>query len=133
MSRHSGAPQERPLHWVGSAKKDFLDFPAAVQRNMGYALGLSQIGGKHPRAKPWKGMGTGVFEIVEDDDGNTFRTLYTVRFAKAVYVLHAFQKKSKSGIKTPREDIELAARRLHSAQRHYEDLYENEFSDRGQA
>ncbi|WP_246198126.1 type II toxin-antitoxin system RelE/ParE family toxin [Solidesulfovibrio aerotolerans] len=73
-------------------------------------------------------MGTGVFEIVEDDDGDTFRTLYTVRFAQAVYVLHAFQKKSKSGIKTPREDIELAARRLRSAGQHYASIHQNDLS-----
>lgn len=82
-------------------------------------MGLAQLGGKHPRAKPWKGLGTGVFEIVEDDDGDTYRVVYTVRFAKAVYVLHAFQKKSKTGVKTPRDDVDLIAKRLRSAAEHY--------------
>jgi phage-related protein len=87
---------------------------------MGYALGLAQLGGKHPHAKPWKGEGGGVFEIVEDHRGDTFRAVYTVRFADVVYVLHAFQKKSKTGIKTPQEDVSLVAERLKRAQQDYE-------------
>ena len=88
---------------------------------MGYALRLAQLTAKHPHAKPWKGEGSGVFEIVEDHRGDTFRAVYTVRFAGAVYVLHAFQKKSKSGIKTPQEDLKLIAQRLKHAQQDYED------------
>lgn len=95
--------REKPLHWVASAKKDYLAFPTDVQDEMGYALGLAQLGAKHPKAKPWKGEGPGVFEIVEDHRGDTFRAVYTVRFADVVYVLHAFQKKSKTGIKTPQD------------------------------
>ena len=125
MTRKSPPSRERPVHWVGSAKKDFLEFPTPVQREMGYALGLAQIGGKHPQAKPWKGLGSGIFEMLSDDDGNTFRTVYAVRFAKAVYVLHAFQKKSKSGIKTPQEDAHLIASRLQSARDHHKRLYSN--------
>ena len=125
MTRKPPPSREKPVHWVGSAKKDFLEFPIPVQREMGYALGLAQIGGKHPRVKPWKGLGTGVFEMLSDDDGNTFRTVYAVRFAKAVYVLHAFQKKSKSGIKTPQEDADLIASRLQSAREHHKRLYAN--------
>lgn len=125
MTRRPLPSREKPVHWVGSAKKDFLEFPIPVQREVGYALGLAQIGGKHPRAKPWKGLGTGVFEVVCDDDGNTFRTVYAVRFANAVYVLHAFQKKSKSGIKTPQEDADLIASRLQSARDHHKRLYSN--------
>jgi phage-related protein len=87
---------------------------------MGYALGLAQLGGKHPKAKPWKGEGAGVFEIVEDHRGDTYRAVYTVRFADVVYVLHAFQKKSKSGIKTPQEDVKLIAERLKRAQADYD-------------
>ena len=94
-------PKEKPLHWVGSAKKDYQSFPSEVQDDMGYALSLAQLGGKHPHSKPWKGEGGGVFEIVEDHRGDTYRAVYTVRFADVVYVLHAFQKKSKTGIKTP--------------------------------
>jgi phage-related protein len=87
---------------------------------MGYALGLAQLGGKHLHVKPWKGEGGGVFEIVEDHRGDTFRAVYTVRFADVVYVLHAFQKKSKTGIKTPQEDVSLVAERLKRAQQDYE-------------
>lgn len=112
--------QEKPLHWVGSAKKDYQLFPSEVQDDMGYALGLAQLGGKHPHAKPWKREGGGVFEIVEDHRGDTYRAVYTVRFAEVVYVLHAFQKKSKAGIKTPQEDVNLIGERLKRAQQDYE-------------
>ncbi len=112
--------REKPLYWVASAKKDYQTFPIEVQNDMGYALGLAQLGGKHPKSKPWKGEGTGVFELVEDYRGNTYRAVYTVRFAEVVYVLHAFQKKSKSGIKTPQEDVRLIAERLKRAQADYE-------------
>jgi phage-related protein len=87
---------------------------------MGYALGLAQLGSRHPHAKPWKGEGPGVIEIVEDHRGDTYRAIYTVRFAHAVYVLHAFQKKTKSGIKTPQEDVKLIGQRLKRAQIDYE-------------
>lgn len=111
---------EKPLDWVGSAKKDFLAFPEAVKDEMGNALGLAQFGGKHPAAKPWKGQGTGVFEVVENHDGGTYRAVYTVRFKEVVYVLHAFQKKSPKGIGTARADIDLIERRLKVAQQDYE-------------
>ena len=114
------AQGERPLDWVGSSKKDFLAFPEPVKDEMGSALGLAQFGGKHPKAKPWKGQGPGVFEIVEDHRGDTYRAIYTVRFAEVVYVLHAFQKKSPKGIKTARADVELIRQRLGIAQRDYE-------------
>jgi len=80
----------------------------------------TQINAKHPKAKPWKGDGQGVFEIVEDYRGDTYRAVYTVRFVGVVYVLHAFQKKSKTGIKTPQPDINLIAERLKRAQADYE-------------
>ena len=111
---------EKPLHWVGSAKKDYLAFPIEVQSEMGYALGLAQLGAKHPNAKPWKGEGPGVFEIVEDYRGDTYRAVYTVRFAGAVYVLHAFQKKSTQGIRTPLADVRMISKRLKRAQADYE-------------
>ena len=117
------ASGERPLDWVGSSKKDFLSFPARVQDEMGNALGLAQFGGKHPSAKPWKGQGAGVFEIVEDHDGDTYRAIYTVRFREAVYVLHAFQKKSSTGIRTAQLDVEMVERRLKAAQWDYEAGY----------
>ncbi len=114
---------ERPLDWVGSSKKDFLGFPKPVKDEMGSALGLAQFGGKHPMAKPWKGQGSGVFELVEDHDGDTYRAVYTVRFKKVVYVLHAFQKKSPKGIKTAQVDVDLVERRLKVAQQDYEARY----------
>ena len=87
---------------------------------MGYALGVAQLGGKHPHAKPWKGEGPGVFEIVEDHRGDTYRAVYTVQFAEVVYVLHAFQKKSKAGIKTPQDEVKLIGERLKRAQQDFE-------------
>ena len=91
------APEEKPLHWVGSSKRDFLSFPATATEDMGNALGVAQFGGTAPTAKPWKGLGPGVLEIVESHDGNAYRAVYTVRFEKAVYVLHAFQKARTAG------------------------------------
>ena len=87
---------EKPLHWVGSSKKDLLALPADVVDDFGYALGAVQLGATPPQAKAWKGEGSGVWELVENHRGDTFRAVYTVRFAKAAYVLHCFQKKSPS-------------------------------------
>ena len=114
---------EKPLDWVGSSKRDFLGFPEPVKDEMGNALGLAQFGGKHPSAKPWKGRGPGVLELVDDHHGNTYRAVYTVRFRDVVYVLHAFQKKSPKGIKTARVDVDLVERRLKTAQQDYEAHY----------
>lgn len=114
---------EKPLDWVGSSKQDLLDFPVSVRREIGNALGVAQFGGKHPKAKPWKGQGPGVFEVVDDFDSDTYRAVYTVRFRQVVYVLHAFQKKSPRGIRTARTDIEIIARRLKVAQQVYEARY----------
>lgn len=114
---------EKPLDWMGSSKKDFLGFPEPVKDEMGNALGLAQFGGKHPSAKPWKGQGAGVFEVVEDYAGDTYRAVYTVRFKEVVYVLHAFQKKSPKRIKTAQIDIDLVERRLKAAQQDYEARY----------
>lgn len=102
----------RPLFWEGSAKKDFKAFPVPVQKDMGVALFIAQLGHTTPSAKPWKGLGTGVFELVEDHRGDTFRAVYVVNVADAVHVLHAFQKKSKTGIATPQPDVDLIAKRL---------------------
>lgn len=121
MARRPVPSGEKPLYWLGSSKRDFLAFPAKVQSDMGYALGLAQLGSKHPRAKPWKGEGPGVFEVVESHDGDAFRAIYTVRFEGAVYVLHAFQKKSPSGIRTAAGDVELVRERLRRAREDYED------------
>lgn len=114
---------ERPLDWVGSSKRDFLSFPEPVKDEMGNALGLAQLGWKHPSAKPWKGRGPGLLELVENHDGNTYRAIYTVRFKEVVYVLHAFQKKSPKGIKTAKFDIDLIERRMKTAQQDYEASY----------
>ena len=116
-------PQEKPLHWIGAAKKDLLAFPGEAMDDFGYALGVAQLGGMPPSAKPWKGEGPGVFEIVEDHRGDTYRVAYTVRFAKAVYVLHCFQKKSPSGIRTAKNDVDLIHERLKTAQADYEARY----------
>ena len=97
-----------------------MGFPEAVIDEIGTALSVAQFGGKHPNSKPWRGEGPGVFELVEDHRGDTYRAVYTVKFESAVYVLHAFQKKSKSGIKTARKDVELIARRLNEARADYE-------------
>ena len=93
---------------------------------MGNALGIAQFGGTAPTAKPWKGLGPGVLEIVESHDGNAYRAVYTVRFEKAVYVLHAFQKKSPSGIRTAKRDVDLVAERLKTAARDHEEHYGKE-------
>jgi len=111
---------EKPVRWVGSSKSDFLTFPEEVVSEMGYALGVAQLGGKHPAAKPWKGEGPGVFEVVERHDGDAYRAVYTVRFEGVVYVLHAFQKKSPSGVRTAKTDIDLMSERLKRAREHYQ-------------
>ena len=122
MARTPLSP-EKPLHWIGSAKKDLLAFPETVVGDFGYALGVVQLGGVPPSAKPWKGEGPGVFELVEDHRGDTWRVAYTVRFEKAVYVLHCFQKKSPSGVRTARTDVELIHERLKTARADYEVRY----------
>jgi phage-related protein len=99
---------------------------AGVVDDIGYALGVAQFGGYPPSAKPWKGLGPGVLEIVEDDDSGAYRALYTVRFRKAIYVLHAFQKKSPSGVRTARTDVELIGERLRAAKEDYEARYGKE-------
>jgi phage-related protein len=124
MARAQSATGEKPLFWVGSAKRDLLLFPEPVKDDIGVALSLAQFGGKHPNAKPWRGEGAGVFEVVEDNRGNAYRAVYTVRFEGAVYVLHAFQKKSPSGIRTARTDAELIHKRLSTARMDYEARHE---------
>jgi len=89
-----------------------MKFPAEVRQEMGYALYIAQIGGTYYSSKPFKGYGSGVYEIVSGYDTNTYRSVYTVQFKESVYVLHAFQKKSKSGIKTPKEELEVIKERL---------------------
>lgn len=105
----------RPLLWVGSSKRDYRDFPVRVQECLGFELFLAQTGQHPPSENPLKGLDGGTVELVEDFDGDTYRAVYTVRFAEAVYVLHAFKKKSKRGIATPKGDIDLIKRRLRDA------------------
>jgi phage-related protein len=105
----------KPVVWVGDSLRVLRSFPAGVQDEVGYALFLAQRGGKHIAAKPLKGLGAGVVEVVADHRGDTFRAVYTVRLADCVYVLHAFQKKSKHGIATPQAEIDLIERRLKQA------------------
>jgi phage-related protein len=111
-------PPLKPLIWIGSSRKDLRAFPEPVQDRMGYALYVAQRGGKHRDAKTLSGFGgAGVAEVVTDFRGDTFRAVYTLRYANAVYVLHAFQKKSKTGRETPRRDIELVKQRLREAEK----------------
>ncbi|RWZ84312.1 MAG: addiction module toxin RelE [Hydrotalea sp. AMD] len=108
------------LQWIGSSREDLKEFPDDVLEEIGYALYLAQCGEKSPNAKPMKGfLGAGVLEVVENFNTDTYRAIYTVRFKGTVYVLHAFQKKSKSGIATPKKDIELIHKRLKTAEEHY--------------
>ena len=112
----------KPLIWVGSSRDDLCALSDRAQDKIGYAMYFAQIGRRHPSAKVLKGFGgAGVFEVVEDDAGGTYRTVYTVKFAGAVYVLHVFQKKSKHGIATPLHEIELIKNRLQIAQAHYQE------------
>jgi phage-related protein len=126
VTRSKRVPGEKPLFWTGSSKDDLLRFPEAVINEIGTALSVAQFGGKHPNAKPWRGEGPGVFEVVEDYRADTFRLVYTVKFERAVYVLHSFQKKSPSGVKTARKDVELIGRRLNEARADYEVRYGQE-------
>jgi phage-related protein len=123
MTRLKRVPGEKPLFWTGSSKDDLLAFHEAVKDDIGTALSVAQFGGKHPHTKPWRGEGPGVFEVVENHRADTFRAVYTVRFESAVYVLHAFQKKSPSGIKTARKGVELIGTRLSEARTDYEVRY----------
>ena len=112
----------KPVRWVGSSQKDLRSFPPPVRLEVGYALYAAQKGETDPAAKPLKGFGGhAVMEIVAPFDGNTWRAVYTVRLRGIVYVLHAFQKKSKSGIATPKAEIDLIQQRLATAERHYKE------------
>jgi phage-related protein len=114
-------PQPKPVRWIGSSREDVRAFPETVRLNVGGALWDAQLGRKAPWAKPLRGFGgASVLEVVEDYDGDTYRAVYTVRFPGVVYVLHVFQKKSTSGIATPRHEIALIEQRLRRAKEDYE-------------
>jgi phage-related protein len=112
----------KPVYWIASSREDLKSFPEAIQRSFGYAVFLAQEGKKAPDAKPLKGIvsGAGVLEVVDDYQTDAYRVVYTVRFSNAVYVLHAFQKKAKRGIATPKREIDLIRRRFEAARVHYE-------------
>ncbi|HEX3664064.1 MAG TPA: type II toxin-antitoxin system RelE/ParE family toxin [Rhizomicrobium sp.] len=111
----------KPVRWVGSSRDDLKAFPEPVKRRVGGAFWEAQTGGRAPYAKPLKGFGgASVMEIADDFDGDTYRAVYTVRFDGAVYVLHAFQKKSKRGIATPKAELDLIEQRLKRAKLDYE-------------
>jgi phage-related protein len=120
--RRVPSADEKPLQRVASSKRDFLSFPAAVMEDVGNALGVAQFGGTAPTAKPWKGLGPRVLEIVEWHDGNAYRAVYTVRFdSRKQCTPSMLQEKSPSGIRTSRRDVDLAAERLKTAARDYEE------------
>jgi len=107
-----------PVIWIGSSRRDLKGFPKQVRFDIGQALYAAQMGETDPATKPLKGFGGAkVMEIIDRHNTNTYRAVYTVQFAGLIYVLHSFQKKSKSGIATPQKDIELIRRRLAEAQR----------------
>ncbi len=109
--------QQKPLIWVGGSKKDLMALPGEVRKFFGHALDFAQCGHQHSAAKVMKGFGgAGVLEVVEDDIGGTYRAVYTVKFEEAVFVLHCFQKKSKRGIATPKEDMDIIRARLKMAE-----------------
>jgi phage-related protein len=125
------ADQQKPLFWIGRSYEDLLDCPDEVRRTFGFALGMAQTGGKYVDAKPLSGFGGAgvlevVLEVVEDYRSDTFRCVYAVKFAGAVSMLHAFQKKSKAGIKTPKQEIELVRERLKRAEEHYRQWVETQ-------
>lgn len=120
VSERGNTTALKPAYWMGSSRADVRKFPEEVKDEVGYALYVAQDGGKHASAQPMRGFGgAGVVEIIEDHEGSTYRTVYTVRFARTVYVLHAFQKKSKKGAQTPKPDMELIKTRLAAAEKHY--------------
>jgi phage-related protein len=120
QEEEEGEEPLKPLFWIASSRRDLRNFPEDVKYVMGFALYQAQKGGKHVAAKPLKGFaGAGVLEIVEDYDGSTFRGVYTVKFAGAVYVLDAFQKKSKKGAKTPPKDVDRVKKRLKAAKEYH--------------
>jgi phage-related protein len=121
--------ERKPIEWIGSSLKDLRAFPEEVKDVIGVALDVAQQGEKHESTKPLQGFGgAGVLEVIDDFDGDTYRAVYTVKLKGVVYVLHAFQKKSKKGISTPKEEIDLVKKRFKSAEEHYRENYKKEQS-----
>jgi phage-related protein len=122
--------KEKPLAWLGSSKKDLMALPVGVRKFFGHALDFAQRGERHDSAKVLKGFGgAGVLEIVEDDQGNTYRAAYTVKFKEAVFVLHVFQKKSKNGISTPKLDMDIIRERLKVAEKLSQEMRNEKAND----
>ena len=117
------SPAPKPCHFIGSSLDDLRALPVGIQKDFGVALDVVQQGGTPEIAKVWKGEGPGVLELVENDAAGTYRAVYVVRLAGAVYVLHAFQKKSTQGIKTSKQDVDLVSRRLKAAEAHHAQNY----------
>ena len=112
--------EPKELEWIGSSRRDMQALPFPVRRVFGYGLYAAQLGNRPPDAKPLKGFGgAGVLELIEDYRGDTYRAVYTVRFARKVYVLHVFQKKAKQGIATPKQELDLIRERLKQAESLY--------------
>jgi len=127
-------PPIKPVIWIGSSKDDLVAFPEEVVSAIGYALYEAQKGNKHPDAKPLQGFGgAGVLEVVEDFSGDTYRAVYTVRLSGRIYVLHAFQKKSKKGAKTPKAQIDLLTGRLKRAEEMHAEWLEEQKGKGGHA
>lgn len=119
MSREASP---KPLFFIGSSQKDLRNFPDEVKDEIGFALYQAQVGLKSPSAKPLKGFGGAtVLEVIDDYQTDTYRAVYTVQFAGIIYVLHAFQKKAKKGVKTPKSEIDLIENRLKAAKEHYKE------------
>jgi phage-related protein len=105
----------RTLVWMGDSLKNIRSFPEEVRASLGYALQLVQAGETPMDTKPFKGVGSSVYKIVKRYDTDTYRAVYAVKIGKKIYVLHAFQKKSKQGIKTPQADVDLIKQRYQDA------------------
>ena len=121
---------EKPLIWIASSYKDLMWLPNEIKRGFGYALSLAQSGLRHPSTKILRGFGgSGVIEVIETDEGGTYRAIYTVKFEQVVFVLHCFQKKSKKGIATPKEDMDLVNARLKMAAKIAKELEHEEKND----
>lgn len=116
----------KPLDWIGTSKKDLLELPEQIRRMIGYSLNLAQSEREDSDSKPLKGFGNAnIREIIKNDAGGTYRAVYTVEFKEIIYVLHVFKKKSKTGIKTPKQEIDLIESRLKTAQHLYKEWMKN--------
>ena len=124
------ADRQKPLFWIGSSKKDLMALPLDVRKFFGHALDFAQHGDHHAAAKVLKGFGSaGALEIVEGDVGGTYRAVYTVKFADAVFVLHCFQKKSKSGVATPKGNMDIVRARLKIAETFAKEMHHGKAQD----